>query len=92
MSGRLIITGKKSYCPWNAKNIERVLRDERLEAERVAIEDALTKGCQTAQTIRTLKTKEAAKVLLKSNKKSPKAEKFRNSRVNNYLKQRKNWR
>ena len=36
MSGRLIITTKKSYCPWNAANVERVLRDERLERERLA--------------------------------------------------------
>ncbi len=35
MSGRLIITTKKSYCPWNAANVERVLRDERLERERL---------------------------------------------------------
>jgi hypothetical protein len=33
MSGRLIILPKKSYCPWNSKNVERVLRDERLHAE-----------------------------------------------------------
>ncbi len=35
MSGRLIITTKKSYCPWSASNVERVLRDERLERERL---------------------------------------------------------
>lgn len=35
MSGRLIITTKKTYCPWNAANVERVLRDERLERERL---------------------------------------------------------
>lgn len=34
MSGRLIITTKKTYCPWNPANVERVLRDERLERER----------------------------------------------------------
>ena len=33
MSGRL--TNKKSYCPWNAANVDRVLRDERLEQERI---------------------------------------------------------
>lgn len=33
MSGRLIILPKKSYCPWNQKNVERVLRDEREHAE-----------------------------------------------------------
>jgi hypothetical protein len=34
MSGRLIILPKKSYCPWKPENVERVLRDERLEKER----------------------------------------------------------
>lgn len=33
MSGRLIITNKKSYTPWNAKNVERALRDERIHRE-----------------------------------------------------------
>ena len=35
MSGRLIILPKKNYCPWNPQNLERVLRDERLEKERI---------------------------------------------------------
>lgn len=34
MSGRLIITSKKGYCPWSSKNVERVLRDERELQER----------------------------------------------------------
>ena len=34
MSGRLIILPKKSYNPWKPENVERVLRDERLERER----------------------------------------------------------
>ncbi|GFH61033.1 predicted protein [Chaetoceros tenuissimus] len=34
MSGRLIITTKKGYCPWSSKNVERVLRDERELKER----------------------------------------------------------
>ena len=34
MSGRLIILPKKSYCPWNPKNVEVVLRDEREHAEK----------------------------------------------------------
>jgi hypothetical protein len=33
MSGRLIILPKKSYCPWNPKNVERVLRDEKKYAD-----------------------------------------------------------
>lgn len=35
MSGRLIILPKKNYCPWNPQNLERVLRDERIEKERI---------------------------------------------------------
>jgi hypothetical protein len=34
MSGRLIITNKKSYTPWNSKNVERALRDERIQKEK----------------------------------------------------------
>lgn len=32
--GRLVILPKKSYCPWKPENVERVLRDERLEKEQ----------------------------------------------------------
>ena len=35
MSGRLVILPKKTYCPWRPENVERVLRDERLERERL---------------------------------------------------------
>ena len=35
MSGRLTILPKKTYCPWKPENVERVLRDERLERERI---------------------------------------------------------
>jgi len=35
MSGRLTILPKKTYCPWKPENVERVLRDERLERERL---------------------------------------------------------
>lgn len=34
MSGRLTLLPKKTYCPWKPENVERVLRDERLERER----------------------------------------------------------
>lgn len=30
MSGRLVLLPKKSYTPWNPKNVERVLKDEAL--------------------------------------------------------------
>ena len=39
MSGRLIITTKKTYCPWRPENVERILRDERLERERIGREE-----------------------------------------------------
>ena len=40
MSGRLTILPKKTYCPWKQENIERVLRDERLERERIEKESS----------------------------------------------------
>ena len=33
-----MILPKKSYCPWKPENVERVLRDERLEKERLTRE------------------------------------------------------
>ena len=33
MSSRLVILPKKSYCPWKAENIERVIQDEKKHAE-----------------------------------------------------------
>ena len=30
-----MILPKKTYCPWRPENVERVLRDERLERERL---------------------------------------------------------
>jgi hypothetical protein len=35
MSGRLVILPKKSYCPWNPKNVARVDRDEREHQEKL---------------------------------------------------------
>ena len=40
MSGRITILPKKTYCPWKQENIERVLRDERLERERIEKESS----------------------------------------------------
>lgn len=34
MTGKLTLLPKKSYTPWNIKNIERVLHDEQLELEK----------------------------------------------------------
>ena len=49
MSGRLIITTKKTYCPWNQQNVERVLRDERLERERIEKEAQLERDAAKAR-------------------------------------------
>eukprot|EP00984_Skeletonema_dohrnii_P030278 scaffold21663_cov148-Skeletonema_dohrnii-CCMP3373.AAC.1 len=50
LSGRLIITTKKSYCPWNAANVERVLRDERLERERLVRQQQQSEENQSHHT------------------------------------------
>ena len=42
MSGRLVILPKKSYTPWNAANVERVLRDERIAREKLEKEQGRT--------------------------------------------------
>jgi len=55
MSGRLIITGKKSYTPWNEANIERVLRDERIEKERVEKQQQKSREEQSKERIRLMK-------------------------------------
>lgn len=44
MSGRLTILPKKTYCPWKPENVERVLRDERLERERLEKEAEATRA------------------------------------------------
>ena len=49
MSGRLTILPKKSYCPWNQENVERVLRDERLERERLEKQDKDTRRSRQQQ-------------------------------------------
>ena len=49
MSGRLIITTKKTYCPWSQQNVERVLRDERLERERIEREAKAEKDAAIAR-------------------------------------------
>ena len=50
MSGRLTILPKKTYCPWKPENVERVLRDERLERERIEKEkDNTRRGASTVQ-------------------------------------------
>ncbi len=55
MSGRLIITGKKTYTPWNAKNRERVLRDERLERERIEKEEQRSRQGFMQERIKKMK-------------------------------------
>eukprot|EP00562_Extubocellulus_spinifer_P012957 CAMPEP_0178553428 /NCGR_PEP_ID=MMETSP0697-20121206/7809_1 /TAXON_ID=265572 /ORGANISM="Extubocellulus spinifer, Strain CCMP396" /LENGTH=410 /DNA_ID=CAMNT_0020186339 /DNA_START=104 /DNA_END=1336 /DNA_ORIENTATION=+ len=59
MSGRLIILPKKSYAPWKPENVERVLRDERLERERVEREEAARLGSESVARIQLLKKKKS---------------------------------
>ena len=44
MSGRLVISSKKGYCPWKRENVERVLRDERLAREKAAQQEDAAQG------------------------------------------------
>jgi len=55
MSGRLIITGKKSFCPWAPKNVERVLRDERIQREKLERETIAQKAWEAEHRIQKLK-------------------------------------
>ena len=55
MSGRLIISGKKSYTPWNAANVERVLRDERIEKERLEKQEQKSRDRQNGLRIEAMK-------------------------------------
>ena len=57
MSGRLIILPKKSYNPWRPENIERVLRDERLERERQAQLDEADEKKRSEDRVQLLRTK-----------------------------------
>ena len=57
MSGRLIILPKKSYCPWNPQNVERVLRDERRHAEAQEQAAAREETAQAQQRLDTIKGK-----------------------------------
>ena len=57
MSGRLIILPKKSYNPWKPENVERVLRDERLERERQAQLDEADEKKRSEDRVQLLKTK-----------------------------------
>ena len=53
MSGRLVILPKKTYCPWKPENVERVLRDERLERERLEREAKQNQSQSTSTLVRT---------------------------------------
>jgi hypothetical protein len=55
MSGRLIILPKKSYCPWNKNNVERVLRDERQHAEAQEREESLRDQESSRARLQTLR-------------------------------------
>ncbi len=57
MSGRLIILGKKGYCPWNSDNLSRIRRDQ--QEHREAQEREQEKQADRASILRlaTLKKK-----------------------------------
>ena len=57
MSGRLIILPKKSYNPNKPENVERVLRDERLERERQAQLDEADEKKRSEDRVQLLRTK-----------------------------------
>ena len=61
MSGRLIILPKKTYCPWNPQSIERVLRDERIEKERVEAQEKQERLRVKHGQIKNMKARAAAK-------------------------------
>lgn len=50
MSGRLVILGKKGYCPWNSKNLDRIKRDE--EEHRKTQEREQEKQADKASVLR----------------------------------------
>jgi len=59
MSGRLILLPKKSYTPWNPQNIERVLRDERIEREKNARDKKVSMRNDRLRRIRLMKDSNA---------------------------------
>ena len=58
MSGRLIILPKKSYTPWNAQNLERVMKDERLHYEKVQKEEEIKRKQSNVERIKVMKKRE----------------------------------
>lgn len=62
MSGRLIILPKKSYTPWNAANVERVLHDERIAKEKIEKEEDESRRRARLQQIQEMKKKQACSV------------------------------
>ncbi len=58
MSGRLVILGKKGYCPWNSKNLTRIRRDE--ERHREAQEREQEKQADKASASRLSALKKTA--------------------------------
>lgn len=64
MSGRLIILPKKTYCPWKPENVERVLRDERLERERIETQEKEQRQRESRQRLQKLKGNESDSVVV----------------------------
>lgn len=55
MSGKLILLPKKSYTPWKAENIERVLRDERINENKNQLEAEEKRRKERINRIRRMK-------------------------------------
>ncbi len=57
MSGRLVLLPKKSYTPWNTKNVERVLKDEAHAREEQEKELKAIKEIKSRQRLEGLRSK-----------------------------------
>jgi hypothetical protein len=58
MSGRLVLLPKKSYTPWNPKNVERVLKDEALAREEQEKEVRAIREIESRNRLKELKGSE----------------------------------
>jgi hypothetical protein len=58
MSGRLVLLPKKSYTPWNPKNVERVLKDEALAREEQEKEVKAIREIESRNRLKELKRSE----------------------------------
>jgi len=74
MSGRLIISSKKGYCPWNARNISRVERDEKEHVQKLLVSRERLGSTNKGNDRFSLFKLEEKNSLLKPNDNSPQKE------------------